>query len=89
MDYTGDSDIREDTRDLVCQGLASVKRKRVITASQSERIRERISVPNMDNSNVRHPLWREALIGDTSTHGLTSTGRGIVNGQNHNSATDS
>jgi len=65
MDYISDSDISEDTRDLVCQGLASVKHKRVITASQSERIRERISVPNMDTSNVWHPLWREALIGDT------------------------
>jgi len=73
MDYTSDSDISEDTRDLVSQGLASVKRKRFSTASQVGRISERLSIPNMDTSNVRSPLWREATIGDTSTHGLVST----------------
>jgi len=84
MDYTSDSDISEDTKDLVSQGLASVKRKRLITASYTGRIRERISVPNMDTSNVRSPLWREAATGDTSIHGLVSTDRKIVNGQIHN-----
>jgi len=58
MDFTSDSDISEDTRDLVSQGLASVKRKRFSKASQVERERDRVSVPNMETSNVRSPLRR-------------------------------
>jgi len=87
MDYTSDSDVSENTRDLVSQGLASVKRKRFSTASQPGRIRESVSVPNMDTCNVRSPLWREAAIGETSIHGLVSTDREIGNGQNHNNIT--
>jgi len=59
MDYTSDSDVSEDTRDLVRQGLASVKRKRVTIASYPERAHERLSVVNMDTSNIRHPLCQE------------------------------
>jgi len=73
IDYTSDSDISEDTKDLVSQGLASFKRRRLITASYPGRIRERVSVSNMDTSNVRSPMWREAATGDTSIHGLVST----------------
>jgi len=87
MDYTSDSDISENNRDLVSQGLASVKRKRFNTASQVERIRERAPVSNMDTSNVRSPLRPEAVNGDTSIHGLVSADREIVNGHNHNSMT--
>jgi len=84
MDYTSDSDISEDTRELVSQGLASVRRKRFNTTSQEEYIRERGLVPNMDTSNVRSPLRHKAVNDDTSTHGLFSTDREIVNGQNRN-----
>jgi len=88
MDYNSDSDISDDTRDLVSQGLASVKRKRFSTAALAERIglRDRAPVPNMDTSNVRSPLRREAVNDDTSTHGLYSTDKEIVNGQNCNKA---
>jgi len=86
MDYTSDSDISEDTRNLVSQGLASFKHRRFSTASQVGQIRECLSIPNMDTSNVRSPLWCEATIGDTSTHGLVSTEGEISNGQNHNNA---
>jgi len=78
MDYTSDSDISEDTRNLVSQGLAGLKRKR------SGRIRERLSISNIDTSNVWSSLWREAKIGDISTHGLVSTEAEISNGQNYN-----
>jgi len=84
MDYTSDSDISEDTRELVNQGLASVRRKRFNTASQEERIRERGLIPNMDTSNVRSHMRREAVNGETSTHGLIPTDREIVSGQNRN-----
>jgi len=84
MDYTSDSDVSENTRELVSQGLASVKRKRLNIASQSESVRERPSVSNMGISSVRHPLRRKESNGDISTHGLDPTYREIVNGQNHN-----
>jgi len=84
MEYTSDSDLSEDTRYLVSQGLASVKRKRRINASQPDGLGERFSDPNMDISSVRHPSWRETLIGDTSTHGLATTGKKNVISQNHN-----
>jgi len=87
MDYISDSDISDDTRDLVSQGLASVKRRRSSTTSQIVHERDRVSVPNMDTSNVRSPLRREAVNDETSTHGLFSARREIVNGQNRNSGT--
>jgi len=54
MDYTSDSDISKDTKDLVSQGLASDKGKRVTTPSQIGRLRERATVPKMDTSSVRY-----------------------------------
>jgi len=78
MDYTSDSDVSEDTRDLISQGLASVKRKRLSTASQTMRTSERVSVPNIDITSVRHPLCQESSNGATSTHGLNIAGREIA-----------
>jgi len=83
-DYTSDSDISEDTRDLVRQGLASVKRKRRVTTSRIGRLSEQIPVHNMDTSSVRSQLRREAVNGDTSTHGNIIIDRAISNAQNHN-----
>jgi len=85
MDYTSDSDVSEDTQELVRQGLASVKRKRVTMSLGPERPRERLSVSNMDMSNIRHPLCQEGPNGATSTHGLNIASREIAIGQNHNS----
>jgi len=87
MDYTSDSDVSEDTRELINQGLASVKRKRLNTASQPRRTSKRISVPNMDITSVRHPLRQESSTGATSTHGLNIAGREMAKGQNHNNNT--
>jgi len=84
MDYTSDSDVSEDTRELVRQGLASVKRKRVAITSQPERTRERTLVPNMDPSQIRHPLRDERVIGASSTQGLNQIEVEIVQDQNHN-----
>jgi len=75
MNYTSDSDISDNTRELVSQGLASVKRKRFSRTSRVERIRDRVLVHNMDTSNVRSPLRHEAVNDETSTHGLFSTDR--------------
>jgi len=86
MEYTSDSDVSENTRDLIDQGLASVKRKRLNTTSQTRRTRERISVPNMDITSVRHPLSQENSTGATSTHGLNIASREMAMGQNHNNS---
>jgi len=84
MDYTSDSDVSEDTQELVRQGLASVKRKRVTMSVRPERPRERLSVSNMDTSNIRHPLCQESTNGVTSTHGFNIASRKIAIEQNHN-----
>jgi len=52
METTSDSDISEGTQDLVRQGLASVRRKRIRVALQLERLPERFSVHNMDTSRI-------------------------------------
>jgi len=67
MKYTSDSDVSDGTRDLVRQGLASVKRKRVVVALQPEHPSERLSVSNMDTSHILHPLYQDGLIGAAST----------------------
>jgi len=84
MEYTSDSDVSENTRDLIDQGLASVKRKRLNTTSQTRRTGERISVPNVDIPSVPYPLCQENTTGVTSTHGLDIASRGMAIGQNHN-----
>jgi len=84
MDYTSDSDLSEDTRDLVDRCLASVKRKRRTHTQQSEGVLGRNLDSNMDTFNVRHPLGRIVPIGDTSTHGPSMTGVETVISQNHN-----
>jgi len=84
MEYTSDSDLSEDTRDLVIQGFASVKRKQRIVAAQSDRVREGFLDSNMDIPSVRHLSWRGALNGDTLTHGLGTTGIETVTSQNYN-----
>jgi len=83
-EYTSDSDLSEDTRDLVNRGLATVWRKRRIIASQSEGIRERFLYSNMDISSVRHPSGRVALIDDTLTHGQMAAGVEPAISQNQN-----
>jgi len=68
MDYTSDSDLSDDTRELVSKGLAIVKCKRRMTMEQTDGVQERFLESNMDTSNVRHPLRRGVSIGDTSNY---------------------
>jgi len=86
MEYTSDSDLSEDTRDLVSRGLASVKRKQKTTNMQSDGVHERFLDFNMDTSNVRHPSGRGVSIGDTSIQGLAAAGVETATSQNHNNA---
>jgi len=81
---TSDSDVSEYTQDLIRQGLASVRRKRIKVALELERPTERLSVPNMDTSRIRRPLDQDGLVSVALTHGLSSAGREVVEMQNHN-----
>jgi len=83
-EYTSDSDLSDDTRDLVRQGLASVKRKRVTESRQTDRPPEPLSGSNMDISHIRHPLCQNGLVGVVSTHDLNSVVREIDNDQKYN-----
>jgi len=84
MEYTSDSDLSEDTCELVRRGLATVRRKRRIPTTQFDSVQERFLVSNMDTSNVRHPSRRGVSFGDTSIHGLAvADGETAIN-QNHN-----
>jgi len=88
MDYTSDSDVSEDTQELVRQGLASVRRKRMITSLRPDRSHERQTVSNMDASSIRHPLYQEGLNGVSSTHGFDIASREIAIERNHNRSID-
>jgi len=85
MDYTSDSDLSDDTRELVHQGLASARRKRRVNIVTMPGVQDRISGSIMDTPNVRHPLRQEASVGDTSIHGELTVGNGTsAICQNHN-----
>jgi len=81
---TSDSDVSDYTQDLIRQGLASVRRKRVRVALELERPAERLSVPNMDTSRIRRPLDQDGLVSAALTHGLGTAGRESAEAQNHN-----
>jgi len=81
---TSDSDVSEYTQDLIRQGLASVRRKRIRVALELERPTERLSVPNMDTSRIRRPLDQDGLVSVALTHGLSPAERESVEMQNHN-----
>jgi len=87
MEYTSDSDLSKDTRGLVSQGLANVKRKRKTVTAQPENVQDRFSESNMDISSVRHPSWRGISNGETSTRGLATTVKETFISQNHNIGT--
>jgi len=85
MEYTSDSDLSDDTPELVNKGLASVKRKRRTTMMQSDGVHERFLASNMDTYNICHPSGRGVPFGDTSTHGLAAADVETANSLNHNS----
>jgi len=85
MEYTSDSDVSDDTRELVSQGLASARRKRSNVRSNIDSVTQRRLVLNTDTSSVRHPVWTENIDDAASTREL-DTLRGVINtSQNHNS----
>jgi len=55
-----------------------------MTTSRQKRPRERTSVPDMDPSQIRHPLRDERVNGASSTQGLNLIEVEIVQDQKHN-----
>jgi len=62
-----DSDMSEDTRELVEQGLAISRRNRGSRAEQPLEVRVMAPTRNMDISNVRYPPTSSASAGTTLT----------------------
>jgi len=83
-DYTSDSDVSEDTRELVNQGLASARRKRAKLSARPDTMPQRRLVPNTDISSVRHQMLIENSIDAALTHDLNQSGRIIGTSPNHN-----
>jgi len=83
-EYTSDSDVSDDTRDLVNQGLASARRKRAKLSARTESISHRRLVPNTDIPSVRHQMLLENSIDAALTRDLNQSGRRIDTSQNHN-----
>jgi len=84
-DYTSDSDVSDDTRELVNQGLASARCKREKVTARSDPSAQRRLVPNTDISSVRHQMLTENSIDAALTRDLKQSGRIIDTSQNHNS----
>jgi len=69
MESQYDSDMSEDTRELVEQGLAISRKKH---SSRADRSREDLGpapICNMDTANVPYPLAQIVPAGKTSTQG--------------------
>jgi len=88
-DYTSDSDVSEDTRELVNLGLASARRKRAKLSARAEKLPQWRLVPNTDTSSVRHQMLTENSIDAALTRDLNQSGRIIDISQNHNNIINS
>jgi len=87
MEYQNDSDISEDTRDLISRGLATDTCK---YGSRPELgSGERESAPNrsMNGSYVRLPLSHIVPVEEPSARGLNIVCGGNAKGQNYNNST--
>jgi len=84
MDYTSDSDVSDDTRDLVSQGLASARRKRTKIMLNLDRSPQRRLVSNTDITSVRHQMRAESLNDAASTRELDPLIKTVNTSQNHN-----
>jgi len=84
MESPYDSDMSDDTRDLVEQGLAINRRKYSSRADYKTDEQGLAPSRDMDISSVRLPPIVGVLLGEPSTRGLHLTGVENVVGQNRN-----
>jgi len=85
MEYQYDSDISEDTRDLISQGLATDIRKYNMRPEIGSSERDLALHRNMNASHVRLPLSQIVPMEEPSARGLNTLCERNVVGQNHNS----
>jgi len=84
MESPHDSDMSDDTRELVEQGLAVDRRKHTSRAGYKIDAHDPAPIRDMDTSKVRLPHVLGAISGESSTHGLSLTYEENVGGQNRN-----
>jgi len=87
MESQYDSDMSEDTRECVEQGLAISRKKHSRRADRSCEDRDPALICNMDTANVHYPLAQIVPAGKTFTHGRIPVCGEIVTGQIRNNGT--
>jgi len=87
MELQYDSDMSEDTRELVEQGLAISCKKHSNRANQLYGDQGIAPICNSDTTNVYYPLTQIVPAGKTSTHGRIPVCGEIVAGQIRNNGT--
>jgi len=86
MEYQYDSDISEDTRDLISQGLATDTRKYNMRPELGSSERDSALNRNMNASYVRLPLSHIVPVEEPSARGLNMACGESVKGQKYNSS---
>jgi len=84
MDYQYDSDISEDTRDLISRGLATDTRKYSLRPELGSSERDSALSRSMNTSHVRLPLSHIVQVEEPSARGLNMACGENVKGQNYN-----
>jgi len=84
MEYQYDSDISEDTRDLISKGLATDTRKYTMRPEIGSGERDLTLHRNMNASHVRLPPSQIVSMEEPSARGLNTLCERNVVGQNHN-----
>jgi len=82
MEYQYDSDISEDTRDLISRGLATDTRKYKSRPELGSSERESAPNRSMNGSYVRFPLSHIVPVKEPSARGLNSVCGENAKGQN-------
>jgi len=85
MEYQYDSDISEDTRDLISQGLATDTRKYRTRPEVESGERDLTLSRDMNASHVRLPMSQIVPMEEPSARGLNTLYERNVVGQKHNS----
>jgi len=87
MDSPYDSDVSEDTRDLISRGLASDTRRYSVVTEIGSSERDPTPARNMNVSHIRLPLTHIVQAEEPSTRGLNMAYGDNVKGQNYNIGT--
>jgi len=83
MESPYDSDVSEDTRDLIARGLATDVRKHSVQVNLGSNEREISLARNMNASYVRPPLAHVVQVEELSARSHNMTCGEIVKGQNY------